>query len=82
MIKDVLHHEPNSSFVLLYGNKTPEDTIFYNEIESLKKEFFGRFYVYYTYTQVNEQEEFEMFELISVKENFKWIHSGTNRRKR
>ncbi|MFD0964576.1 2Fe-2S iron-sulfur cluster-binding protein [Pseudofulvibacter geojedonensis] len=56
MIKDVLHHEPNSSFVLLYGNKTPENTIFYSEIENLKKEFFGRFYVYYTFTQVNEQD--------------------------
>ncbi len=53
MIKDVLLHEPNSSFVLVYGNKSPEETIFYNEIESLKKEFFGRFYVYYTFSQVN-----------------------------
>lgn len=56
MIKDVLHHEPNSTFILMYGNKTPEETIFYNEIEALKKEFFGRFYVYYTFTQVNEHD--------------------------
>lgn len=54
MIKDVLVHEPKSSFVLVYGNKTPENTIFHEQLHQLEKEYFGRLFVYYTYTQTNE----------------------------
>jgi len=54
MIKDVLKHEPKSSFVLVYGNKTPEDTIFHERLHELEKKYFGRLFVYYTYTQANE----------------------------
>jgi len=54
MIKDVLAHEPKSSFVLMYGNKTPENTIFHEQLHLLEKKYFGRLFVYYTYTQVNE----------------------------
>jgi ring-1,2-phenylacetyl-CoA epoxidase subunit PaaE len=54
MIKDVLTNEPKSSFVLVYGNKTPESTIFYNQLHQLEKDYFGRLYVYYSYTQANE----------------------------
>lgn len=56
MIKDVLQNEPKSTFVLMYGNKTSKHTIFHDELNALKKEFFGRFYLYYTYTQSNESE--------------------------
>lgn len=56
MIKDVLIKEPNSSFVLVYGNKSPENTIFYDEINQLKKDYFGRLYVYYSFTEVNESD--------------------------
>lgn len=54
MIKDVLKHEPKSSFVLMYGNKTPENTIFHEQLHQLEKEYFGRLFVYYTYTETNE----------------------------
>lgn len=56
MIKDVLKNEPKSSFVLMYGNKTSENTIFHDELNALKKEYFGRFFLYYTYSQSNESE--------------------------
>ncbi len=56
MIKDVLKNEPKSTFVLLYGNKSSKSTIFHDELNALKKEFFGRFYLYYTYTETNESE--------------------------
>lgn len=56
MIKDVLINEPNSTFVLLYGNKTPDDTIFYKELNDLKATYFGRFFLYYTFSQANESE--------------------------
>jgi len=54
MIKDVLRHEPKSSFVLLYGNKTPDDTIFHERLHELEKKYFGRLFVYYTYTQIHD----------------------------
>lgn len=56
MIKDVLKNEPKSSFVLMYGNKSSENTIFHDELNALKKEYFGRFFLYYTYTKTNESE--------------------------
>jgi ring-1,2-phenylacetyl-CoA epoxidase subunit PaaE len=56
MIKGVLQNEPKSSFVLMYGNKTSENTIFHDDLNALKKKYFGRFFLYYTYTQSNESE--------------------------
>lgn len=56
MIKDVLQNEPKSSFVLMYGNKSSENTIFHDELNALKKKYFGRFFLYYTYTKSNESE--------------------------
>ena len=38
MIKSVLDNEPGSKFVLFYGNKTSDSTIFKNEIDSLTGE--------------------------------------------
>jgi len=54
MIKDVLAHEPKSSFILMYGNKSAENTIFYEKLHELEKKYFGRLFVYYTYTQAND----------------------------
>jgi len=56
MIKSVLNNEPNSTFVLLYGNKNPEYTIFHDELNQLAKDNFGRLFVYYTYSQANEKD--------------------------
>ena len=51
IIKSVLTSEPNSSFVLVYGNKSVEDTIFYSEIHELQQQYVGRFFVHYAFTQ-------------------------------
>jgi len=56
MIKSVLNNEPNSTFVLLYGNKTPKNAIFHTELNQLSKDNFGRLFIYYTYSQANEKE--------------------------
>jgi ring-1,2-phenylacetyl-CoA epoxidase subunit PaaE len=42
IIKSVLTSEPKSSFVLVYGNKTPEDVIFSKELHDLLQHV-GRF---------------------------------------
>ena len=45
MIKTVLSSHPESEFSLVYGNKTPEDTMFLNELKELEKTFESRFKV-------------------------------------
>ena len=51
ILKSVLISEPKSSFVLVYGNKSEQDTIFYSDIYMLQQQYVGRFFVHYTYSQ-------------------------------
>jgi ring-1,2-phenylacetyl-CoA epoxidase subunit PaaE len=51
IIQSVLHNEPKSTFVLVYANKTPEDTIFYKQLHDLQLKYVGRFFVHFTFTQ-------------------------------
>ncbi len=55
--KSVLTSEPKSTFVLVYGNKTPEETIFYQELQGLQSHYVGRFFVHYSYTQAKVENE-------------------------
>lgn len=51
ILKSVLKSEPRSSFVLVYGNKSPEETIFYQELHDLQLKYTGRLFVHYVYSQ-------------------------------
>ena len=51
IIKSMLKAEPNSTFVLVYGNKTPEETIFHQELHDLQSQFTGRLFVHYIFSQ-------------------------------
>lgn len=51
IIKSMLISEPKSTFVLVYGNKSPEETIFYNDLHELMLNNVGRFFVHYVYSQ-------------------------------
>ena len=51
ILKTVLTNEPKSSFVLVYGNKTPEETIFHQELHDLQLQYVGRFFVHYVFSQ-------------------------------
>lgn len=51
--KSVLEDEPNSTFVLVYGNKTEADTIFHDELHALQLNNLGRFFVHFVYSQAN-----------------------------
>ncbi|HLW61842.1 MAG TPA: ferredoxin--NADP reductase [Flavobacterium sp.] len=51
IIKDVLETKKDTTFILIYGNKSVEDTIYYNEINALKQQYLGRFFVHYTFTK-------------------------------
>lgn len=53
ILKSVLKNEPKSSFVLVYGNKSPEETIFHQELHDLQLQFVGRLFVHFVYSQAN-----------------------------
>jgi len=55
IIKDVLEREANSTFVLVYGNKRLDETMFYTELERLKTEYPERFNVEYIFSQNQEK---------------------------
>lgn len=58
ILKSVLESEPQSSFVLVYGNKSAAETIFHDELQHLLNQYVGRFFVHYVYSQTNESELF------------------------
>ncbi|WP_367756349.1 2Fe-2S iron-sulfur cluster-binding protein [Flavobacterium sp. WC2430] len=51
ILKSVLKSEPKSSFVLVYGNKSPEETIFHQELHDLHLQYVSRLFVHYVYSQ-------------------------------
>lgn len=51
IIQSVLHSEPLSTFVLVYANKTPDETIFYKQLHDLQLKYVGRFFVHFAFTQ-------------------------------
>jgi ring-1,2-phenylacetyl-CoA epoxidase subunit PaaE len=52
ILKSVLHNEKDSSFVLVYGNKNNDETIFYQELHNLQQQYVGRFFVHYVFSQI------------------------------
>jgi len=55
ILKSVLKSEPKSSFVLVYGNKSPEETIFHQELHDLQLQYVGRLFVHYIYSNANTE---------------------------
>jgi len=51
ILKSVLKSEARSSFVLVYGNKSPEETIFHQELHDLQSQYTGRLFVHYVFSQ-------------------------------
>jgi len=57
ILKTVLKSEPKSSFVLVYGNKNSEETIFCQELHDLHLNYTGRLFIHYVYSQANVENE-------------------------
>lgn len=55
IIKTILSEEPQSKAVLVYGNKTPEDTIFYQELLDLQSQYQERLSLQMVYSQTQEE---------------------------
>ncbi len=54
IIKTVLGSEKHSRFVLVYGNKTPDETIFFKELLRLQMEHPDRLFIEFVYSQCKE----------------------------
>ena len=57
IIQSVLENEPKSTFILVYGNKTPEETIFHKQLHDLHLKYVGRLFVHYVYSKINVDGE-------------------------
>jgi len=55
IIKSVLRDEPHSKFVLTYGNKSVDDTIFFKELLELQSKFPDRLFVEFVYSRTREE---------------------------
>ena len=53
--KTVLETETTSKFVLIYGNKSPKETIFYDEIIKLQALYNDRFKLQFVYSETDEE---------------------------
>jgi ring-1,2-phenylacetyl-CoA epoxidase subunit PaaE len=58
ILQSVLENEPKSTFVLVYGNKTPEETIFHQQLHDLQLKYVGRFFVHSVYSQAKVENQF------------------------
>ncbi len=56
ILKTVLEDEPNSNFVLVYGNKSPKDTIFLDELLHLQSKYLDRLKIHFVYSQSQEDK--------------------------
>ena len=55
MIKAVLQREPSSSFTLIYGNKSSEETMFKAELDAHSVTYDTRFNLHYVFSRQNEE---------------------------
>ncbi len=56
MIKSVVEAENASKFTLIYGNKSAEDTIFYDELNDLAAQYPERFKVHYVFSRTPQKD--------------------------
>ena len=56
ILKTVLQEEQENHFLLVYGNKTPEKTMFYKELRALEEMHSERFTIHWVFSQSNETD--------------------------
>ncbi|MEW7279367.1 ferredoxin--NADP reductase [Aquimarina sp. 2201CG1-2-11] len=54
MVRTILEEEPNSRFVLVYGNKTRQETIFHEELVALQANHKDRLFIEFVYSRSQE----------------------------
>lgn len=56
ILQTVLEEEPHSTFTLVYGNRRPADTMFFEDIRRLQGLYPGRLFVYFVYSNAREED--------------------------
>ena len=56
ILQTVLEEEPESTFVLVYGNKMPEKTIFFQQLHDLQQRYLGRFFIHYVFSEAKKED--------------------------
>ncbi|MVX37305.1 MULTISPECIES: ferredoxin--NADP reductase [Myroides] len=56
ILKTTLEQEPNSKFVLIYGNKNAEETIFRDELYRLQEQYKERLFIHFVYSRIREND--------------------------
>ncbi|MFY7666092.1 2Fe-2S iron-sulfur cluster-binding protein [Flavobacterium sp.] len=54
ILKSVLASDPNSTFLLVYGNKSPQQTIFYQQLHDLQQQYVGRLLVQFVFSEAKQ----------------------------
>ncbi len=54
MVKSMLETEPNSKFVLVYGNKSANETMFKKQLENLQTTYPNQLFLQFVYSQYQE----------------------------
>ena len=77
MIRSVLEDEPQSTFVLVYGNRSKEKTMFKEDLDALATASGGRFGVHYVYSQIiGDKAWFGRIDQMLVKRVLEKEHAG------
>ncbi len=76
--KTVLDSNKNNKFVLVYGNKSYEETMFYTDLVKLQLDYANRFFIYFTNSQAMEENSlFGRIETSTVNYALKNKHKDT-----
>lgn len=79
ILKAVLGSNPNNKFVLVYGNKSNTETMFYKDLVKLQLEYANRFFIYFTNSKTQEEGSlFGRIDTSTVNYALKNKHKGTN----
>ncbi|WP_127140460.1 ferredoxin--NADP reductase [Flagellimonas marinaquae] len=55
IVQTVLESHPENHFVLVFGNQTPEETMYFRTIQSLKERYGDRLFVQYVFSRSSEE---------------------------
>lgn len=58
IVQSVLEWEPNSKFLLLFGNRSSEEVMFKTELDALQKTFPDRFFLHYVFSQQQKENDY------------------------
>ncbi|MDT0558079.1 ferredoxin--NADP reductase [Ichthyenterobacterium sp. W332] len=56
IVKTVLEEEPFSNMILVYGNKSKTDAMFFEDLINLKTRYGNRFHVHFIFSRTNEED--------------------------